>query len=116
MAYNSHGHTPAAWTTVLIVFLAFVFGSIAVLVQNWPLFWIGGVGLLVVGGIVGKVMQMMGLGQGENPALTGRQCGAEAGTAEGMTVREGMAAPEGTPSQSAVKPDVAATPAEEAAG
>ena len=50
MAYNSHGHTPAAWTTVSIVFLAFVVGAIAVAAQNWPLFWIGGVGLLVVGG------------------------------------------------------------------
>ncbi len=70
MAYNSHGHTPAAWTTVSIVFLAFVVGAIAVAAQNWPLFWIGGVGLLVVGGIVGKVMQMMGMGQGENPAHT----------------------------------------------
>lgn len=63
MAYNSHGHTPAAWTTVTIVFAAFVVGAIAVVIGNWPLFWIGGVGLLVVGGIVGKVMQMMGLGQ-----------------------------------------------------
>lgn len=70
MAYNSHGHTPAAWTTVSIVFLAFVVGAIAVAAQNWPLFWIGGVGLLVVGGIVGKVMQMMGMGQGENPGHT----------------------------------------------
>jgi hypothetical protein len=30
---------------------------------NWPLFWIGGVGLVVLGAIVGKVMQMMGMGQ-----------------------------------------------------
>lgn len=63
MAYNSHGHTPAAWTTVTIVFVAFTVGSIAVMIQNWPLFWIGGVGLVVAGGIVGKIMQMMGLGQ-----------------------------------------------------
>lgn len=67
MAYNSHGHTAAAWTTVILVFLAFVVGGIAVMAQNWPLFWIGGVGLVVVGLIVGKVMQMMGLGQGDAP-------------------------------------------------
>jgi hypothetical protein len=66
MAYNHHGHTPAAWTTVIIVFVAFFVGGLAVALQNWPMFWIGGVGLLVVGLIVGKVMQMMGLGQGDD--------------------------------------------------
>ncbi|WP_205740588.1 HGxxPAAW family protein, partial [Haloactinopolyspora alba] len=68
MAYNSHGHTPAAWTTVIIICIAFVVGAIGVMMLNWPLFWIGGVGLLVVGGIVGKVMQMMGLGQADPQA------------------------------------------------
>lgn len=63
MAYNSHGHTPAAWTTVIIILVGFFVGAIAVIALNWPLFWIGGVGVVVVGGIVGKVMQMMGLGQ-----------------------------------------------------
>lgn len=63
MAYNSHGHTPAAWTTVTIVLAGLVVGAVAVIAQNWPLFWIGGAGLVVLAGIVGKVMQMMGLGQ-----------------------------------------------------
>ncbi|HEY9412673.1 MAG TPA: HGxxPAAW family protein [Jiangellaceae bacterium] len=67
MAYNSHGHTPAGWTAVILVFAGFVVGGIAVIAQNWPLFWVGGVGVVVIGGIVGKVMQMMGLGQGERP-------------------------------------------------
>lgn len=63
MAHNEHGHTPAAWTTVILILAGFVVGAIAVILLNWPLFWIGGVGLVVVGGIVGKLMQMMGLGQ-----------------------------------------------------
>ncbi|SDS76377.1 HGxxPAAW family protein [Jiangella sp. DSM 45060] len=63
MAHNEHGHTPAAWTTVILILAGFVVGAIAVILLNWPLFWIGGVGLIVVAGIVGKVMQMMGLGQ-----------------------------------------------------
>ncbi|RIQ32464.1 HGxxPAAW family protein [Jiangella rhizosphaerae] len=63
MAHNEHGHTPAAWTTVILILAGFVVGAIAVILLNWPLFWIGGVGLVVVGGIVGKIMQMMGLGQ-----------------------------------------------------
>ena len=71
MAYNSHGHTPAAWTAVIVIFIGFVVGGIAVMMLNWPLFWLGGVGLIVVGGVVGKVMQMMGLGQSERPVTAG---------------------------------------------
>ena len=56
-----HGSTPAAWTTVVLVTLAFTIGTLAVMFANWPVFF-GAVGLLVVAGIVGKVMQMIGLG------------------------------------------------------
>jgi len=61
--HNDHGNTPAAWTTVIIVVVGFGIGAVAVILLNWPLFWIGGVGVVVLGAIVGKVMQMMGLGQ-----------------------------------------------------
>jgi len=60
---NDHGNTPAAWTAVTIMLIGFVIGAIAVIAQNWTLFWIGGVGVVVLGAIVGKVMQMMGMGQ-----------------------------------------------------
>ena len=30
---------------------------------NWLLFWVGGVGLCILGVVVGKVMSMMGMGQ-----------------------------------------------------
>ncbi|MGH8773635.1 MAG: HGxxPAAW family protein [Jiangellaceae bacterium] len=67
MAENSehyeHGNTPAAWTAVIIMTVGFGIGAVAVILLNWPLFWIGGVGVVVAGAIVGKVMQMMGLGQ-----------------------------------------------------
>ena len=56
-----HGNTPAAWTTVVLVTLAFTIGTFAIMFANWPVFF-GAVGLLVVAGIVGKVMQMLGLG------------------------------------------------------
>lgn len=58
-----HGHTPAAWTAVLITLAGFFVGALAVALLNWPLFWFGGVALIVLGPIVGKVMQMMGLGK-----------------------------------------------------
>lgn len=54
----SHGSTPAAWTTVAILLIATVIGGIALILGNWPLFWIGGAGLVVVGLIVGKAMSV----------------------------------------------------------
>ncbi|WP_211658552.1 HGxxPAAW family protein [Phytoactinopolyspora halophila] len=65
MAYNSHGHTPAAWTAVIMIVAGFVVGGIGVMMLNWQVFWFGGVGLIVLGGIAGKVLQMMGFGQHE---------------------------------------------------
>ena len=61
--HEDHGNTPAAWTAVVSIMVAFVVGAVGVLAGNWALFWIGGVGLAVVGGIAGKVMQMMGMGK-----------------------------------------------------
>lgn len=58
---NDHGSTPAAWTAVIIITIAFAVGTLAVVLGNWTMFWIG-VALVPVGAIVGKVMQKMGLG------------------------------------------------------
>lgn len=60
--HDNHGQTPAAWTAVIIILVAFTLGTIAVVIGNWPLFWIGGVALAVIGGVVGKVMAMAGMG------------------------------------------------------
>lgn len=56
-----HGNTPAAWTGVMIILVGFVVGGIGLVVDNMTLFWVGLV-LLPAGAIVGKIMQMMGLG------------------------------------------------------
>ena len=61
MADNHHGSTPAAWTAVTLALIAFCVGAAGLMLWNWPVFWIG-VALLVVAGIVGKVMQAMGMG------------------------------------------------------
>ena len=60
--HDNHGQTPAAWTTVIIIMLAFVVGTLGVMLGNWVMFWVG-VGLVVVGAIVGRVMQAMGMGK-----------------------------------------------------
>jgi uncharacterized membrane protein YidH (DUF202 family) len=56
-----HGRTLAAWTGTTIALVAFILGGIAVVVQNWPLFWVS-VGILVLGLIATKVLQVMGHG------------------------------------------------------
>jgi hypothetical protein len=71
--HEDHGHTPAAWTTVIIVFLGSCVSGAAVIVAQFWLFYVG-LGVMLVGVIVGKVMQMMGLGahpagQASPPAL-----------------------------------------------
>ncbi len=60
--HEDHGSTPAAWTTVFIIVLAFVVATLALILGNWPLFWVG-VAMVFLGGVVGKVMAMMGLGK-----------------------------------------------------
>ncbi len=60
---REHGNTPAAWTASAIIMLAFLIGTIAVILGNWWLFWIGGVGLGVAGIAAGWVMSMMGMGK-----------------------------------------------------
>jgi Family of unknown function (DUF6704) len=59
--HDNHGSTPAAWTAVTIIMIAFLVGGIGVVMAQPWLFWVG-VALVVVGIIVGKVMQMMGMG------------------------------------------------------
>lgn len=64
MAAN-HGSTPAAWTAVAVCLVGFVVGAIGLVVESWPTFWVGAA-LIAVSGIVGKVMQVMGLGVRES--------------------------------------------------
>jgi hypothetical protein len=56
-----HGRTLAAWTGSVIGLLAFIIGGIAVVFQEWPLFW-ASVGLAVAALIVTVVLQRMGYG------------------------------------------------------
>ena len=60
-----HGSTPAAWTAVAIVLVAFTLGGVALMMgPSWVLFWVS-VGLLPVAVIVGKIMSAAGLGEPE---------------------------------------------------
>jgi hypothetical protein len=61
MAATHHGSTPAAWTAVTLALIAFCVGAVGLIADAWPVFWVG-VALLAISGIVGKVMQAMGMG------------------------------------------------------
>ncbi|NEM90192.1 DUF6704 family protein [Galbitalea soli] len=58
-----HGHSPAAWTAVIIMLVAFAIGTLAFWFDLPIVVW-ASAALLVVGAIVGKVMASMGYGVG----------------------------------------------------
>ena len=58
----SHGNTPAAWTAVGVMFVGFLISGIALPLSLPWLFFVG-LGVVVLGAVAGKVLQMMGLGQ-----------------------------------------------------
>ncbi|MEU2925301.1 HGxxPAAW family protein [Streptomyces sp. NPDC007251] len=75
---HGHGHTPAAWTGVIISFIGFcVAGAFMVMAQPVG-FWAGMV-LIVAGAVVGGIMRAMGLGQTPKPL---EATGAPAATRE----------------------------------
>ena len=56
-----HGHSPAAWTAVTIMLVAFTVGTIAFFFDVQWLVW-ASAGLLVVGAIVGWILGRIGYG------------------------------------------------------
>ncbi|HET9381728.1 MAG TPA: HGxxPAAW family protein [Streptomyces sp.] len=65
MAGSSHGHTPAAWTGVIIAFIGFCVAG-AFMVMAVPAgFWAGMV-VVLIGGVIGGLMSKGGLGQPRN--------------------------------------------------
>ncbi|MDX6366705.1 MAG: hypothetical protein QOK30_1781 [Nocardioidaceae bacterium] len=62
MAASHHGSTPAAWTAVALILVAFLVGAVGLVIGNWVVFW-AGVAVGVVALVVGKVMQAMGMGE-----------------------------------------------------
>jgi hypothetical protein len=58
---SSHGNTPAAWTAVTVMFVGCLISGLAIPVALPWLFFVG-LGVVVLGAVAGKVMQMMGMG------------------------------------------------------
>ncbi|MGC9496677.1 HGxxPAAW family protein [Streptomyces sp. WG7] len=62
MSGSSHGHTPAAWTGVIIAFIGFCVAGVFMVAAKPVGFW-AGMAVVLLGGAVGGIMRMMGLGQ-----------------------------------------------------
>ncbi|MBZ9595370.1 hypothetical protein NRK68_09245 [Streptomyces yangpuensis] len=61
MAGTSHGHTPAAWTGVIIAFIGFCISGAFMVLANPLGFWAGMV-VVALGGVVGLAMRAAGMG------------------------------------------------------
>ncbi len=55
------GNSPAAWTAVIIMLVAFAVGTVAFFFEQAIIVW-ASVGLLIVGAIVGLVLSRLGYG------------------------------------------------------
>ncbi|CAM5227855.1 hypothetical protein SALBM135S_07025 [Streptomyces alboniger] len=63
---HGHGHTPAAWTGVIIAFIGFCVAGAFMVMANVPGFW-AGMAIIVIGGLVGGAMRAAGMGQNKRP-------------------------------------------------
>ncbi|WP_425835004.1 HGxxPAAW family protein [Streptomyces fractus] len=83
MADSSHGHTPAAWTGVIIAFIGFCVAGAFMVMGSIAGFW-AGIALLAIAAIVGGAMSAMGMGKPKRAELrlpstgTAQTAGSEA--------------------------------------
>lgn len=79
---TNHGHTLAAWVTVAMVMVGAALSAAGLLAQLMWLFWLG-LGVIVAGAVVGRVLKAFGLGQPEpsGPARGSSASGSDVGPA-----------------------------------
>ncbi|WP_306322178.1 MULTISPECIES: HGxxPAAW family protein [unclassified Streptomyces] len=75
MADSSHGHTPAAWTGVIIAFIGFCVAGAFMVMGSIAGFW-AGMALLAIAAIVGGAMHMAGMGKPRRAELQLKSTGA----------------------------------------
>lgn len=59
---TNHGHTTAAWVTVIVIMVGAVFSAVSFAAGQPVLVWIGGA-VMLIGLVVGAVLRMLGFGQ-----------------------------------------------------
>ena len=67
---SHHGHTPAAWTGVIITFIGFCLAGAFTVMAEPVGFWVG-IGVILLGGVVGGIMHLAGLGAERKPPTRG---------------------------------------------
>lgn len=65
---TNHGATTAAWFTTFATITGFTIGAIGMVLAIPPMVW-AGIAITVLGLVVGKVLQVMGHGQGGDKTL-----------------------------------------------
>lgn len=65
-AQHDHGHTPAAWTGVIIAFVGFCVAGGFMIADSAAGFW-AGMALILLAPVVGGVMKLMGMGSDQRP-------------------------------------------------
>jgi len=67
---GNHGRTRAAWATTWIVLIGALVAALGVAFAVPWVFWLG-LGIVLVGALVGKVMQVLGMGQPRQGSVPG---------------------------------------------
>jgi fatty acid desaturase len=57
-AGGGHGASIGSWLACLVIIAGFAVGGIAMVVWNWPMFWVG-VGVTVLGCVMAHVVHIM---------------------------------------------------------
>jgi hypothetical protein len=67
---GGHGATTGVWIVSGIIMLGTILGGIALVIWNWPMFWVG-VGLVVVGVIGAYLTNIMDMVTEYRPVTSG---------------------------------------------
>ena len=71
---TNHGRTVAAWVTTWVVVTGGVAASLGMVFSTLWVFW-AGLGVCVLGMVLGKVLQVLGYGQGGSATLARQAAG-----------------------------------------
>jgi fatty acid desaturase len=55
---GGHGASVKSWIACLVIVVGFVLGGVAMIIWNWPMFWIG-VAVVVVGCVFARAVHIM---------------------------------------------------------
>lgn len=57
-AGGGHAVSVGSWFACVVIVAGFALGGAALIIWNWPMFWVG-VGIVVVGCVIGRAVNIM---------------------------------------------------------